>query len=85
MSKTMYKMLFCCLLLTSCVSAASGFTQVTYPARVSSECGQYDQDEHLIKALNQVQQQLVPNNRSCPNTPHQLPQATTRYVFPMAH
>ena len=71
----------------------SGFTPVTYP--VSSECGQYDllQDQQLTETLGQVQQQL-----DCHHSQEQilsgdssvLPisstlQATTRYVFPMAH
>ena len=51
----------------------SGFTPVTYPARVSSECDQYDplQDQQLSEALGQVQQQLglpdcnPPMGRSC--------------------
>ena len=40
----------------------SGFTPVTYPATVSSECGQYDpsQDQQLMKTVGQIQQQLGP-------------------------
>ena len=33
--------ILCYLLLAGGVSVVSGFTPVTYPARVSSECGQY--------------------------------------------
>ena len=42
-------LLYYYLLLAGGVSVVSGFTPVTYPARVSSECGQYDplQDEQL--------------------------------------
>ena len=68
----------------------SGFTPVTYP--VSSECGQYDpqQDQQIMETLKQAKQQLdchPPKNRSNKFLimSHQLPQATTRYVFPMAH
>ena len=46
----------------------SGFTPVTYPARVSSECDQYDlqQDQELTKVLGQVQQQLGPPGCNAP-------------------
>ena len=51
----------------------SGFTPVTYPARVSSGCSQYDplQDEQFTETLGQIKQQLGPpgcnplKNRSC--------------------
>ena len=50
--------LFCYyLLLASGVSVVSGFTPVTYLARVSSEyAGQYDplQDEQLTEAISQL-------------------------------
>ena len=65
----------------------SGFTPVTYPARVSSECGQYDplQDEQLTEALGQALQQLgppgcnPPKNRSCQEILHCLPSAPSGY------
>ena len=75
------------LLLTGGVSVVSGFTPVTYPARVSSECGQYDplQDEQLAEALRQVHQQLgppgcnPPRNRSCQEILHCFPSAPSGY------
>ena len=68
-------------------SVVSGFTPVTYPARVSSECGHYDplQDEHLTEALGQVQQQLGPpgsnhpKNRTCQTILHCFPSAPSGY------
>ena len=65
----------------------SGFTPVTYPARVSSECGQYDplQDEQLTEALGQALQQLgfpscnPPRNRSCQEILHCFPSAPSGY------
>ena len=65
----------------------SGFTPVTYPARVSSECGQYDplQDEQLTEALGQAHQQLgfpscnPPRNRSCQEILHCFPSAPSGY------
>ena len=73
-----------CLLLAGVVS---GFTPVTYPARVSSECGQYDplQDERLIEAHRQVQQQLgppgcnPPKNRTCQGILRCFPSALSGY------
>ena len=65
----------------------SGFTPVTYPARVSSECGQYDplQDEQLTETLGQIKQQLgppgdnPPKNRSCQVILHCFPSAPSGY------
>ena len=62
----------------------SGFTPVTYPARVSSECGQYDplQDQQLMETLGQVQQQLDcihSKNRSCQEIRHSCPSAPSGY------
>ena len=58
----------------------SGFTPVTYPARVSSECGQYDplQDEKLSEALMQAYQQFIPG-RSCQEILHRFPSAPSGY------
>ena len=75
------------LLLAGGVSVVSGFTPVTYPARVSSECSQYDplQDEQLIDAFEQVQQQLgppgynSPKNRSCQEILHCFSSAPSGY------
>ena len=76
------------LLLAGSVSVVSGFTPVTYPARVSSECGQYDplQDEQLKEALKHVKQRLnppgcnpVPQNRSCQRILHCFPSAPSGY------
>ena len=81
-------MLFCFyLLLAGNISAVSGFTPVTYPARVSSECGPYDplQDEQLTVALSQVQQHLDPpgcnpsKNRSCHEILHCFSSAPSDY------
>ena len=74
------------LLLAAAGSVVSGFTPVTYPATVSSECDQYDplQDQQqLTEALSQAGlwiaffpiSDLV---RRFSIAPHQLPQATTR-------
>ena len=62
----------------------SGFTPVTYPATVSSECGQYDplQDQQLMETLGQVQQQLDcihSKNRSCQEIRHSCPSAPSGY------
>ena len=83
-----FMLLFCYyLLLAGGVSVVSGFTPVTYPARVSSECGQFDplQDEQLMEALRQVHQQLgppgcnPPRNRSCQGILHCFPLALSGY------
>ena len=73
------------LLLAAAGSVVSGFTPVTYPATISSECNQYDplQDQQqLTEALSQAVDCILPNIRSCQKilytAPHQLPQATTR-------
>ena len=70
------------LLLAGGVSVVSGFTPVTYPARVSSECGQYDplQDEQLTEALSQLDLDCVsPRNRSCQEILHCFPSAPSGY------
>ena len=80
-------LLYYYLLLAGGVSVVSGFTPVTYPARVSSECGQYDplQDEQLTEALRQVHQQLgppgcnPPRNISCQRILHCFPSAPSGY------
>ena len=80
----------CLLLLAGGVSVVSGFTPVTYPARVyrvSSECGQYDllQDEQLTEALKQIKLKLgtsgcnPPRNRSCQEILHCFPSAPSGY------
>ena len=70
-TKFVFSLFHSVLLLASVVS---GFTPVTYPARVSSECGQYDpalQDEQFTETLGQIKQQLSPpgcnplKNRTC--------------------
>ena len=80
--------LFCYyLLLAGGASVVSGFTPVTYPARVSSECVQYDilQDEQLTEALEQFKQQLgppgcnPPKNRSCQEIFQCFPSAPSGY------
>ena len=65
----------------------NGFTPVTYPARVSSECDQYDplQDQQLSEALGQIQQQLSPpgcdplKKKSCQEILHCFPSAPSGY------
>ena len=65
----------------------SGFTLVTYPARVFSECGQYDQmqDQHMTGALEKVQELLPPPGynlqqyRSCQEILHCIPSASSGY------
>ena len=67
--------------------AVSGFTPVTYPATVSSECGQYDllQDQQLIETLGHAQQQLgppgcnPPKNKSCQEILYCFPSAPSGY------
>ena len=78
-------LLYCYTILLT--GGVSGFTPVTYPARVSSECGQYDplQDEQLTETLGQVQQQLgppgcnPPKNRTCQTILHCFPSAPSGY------
>ena len=65
----------------------SGFTPVTYPARVSSECGQYDllQDQQLMETLGQVQQQLDcihSKNRSCQKVRQKRYSCSSRPALP---
>ena len=66
----------------------SGFTLVTYPARVSSECDQYDflqDDQQVMETLGHVQQQLgppgcnPPKNRSCEEIRSCFPSALSAY------
>ena len=58
----------------------SGCTPVTYPARVSSECGQYDplQDEQLTEALIKAYQQFNANI-SCQEILQRFPSALSGY------
>ena len=77
-------LLICCyLLLAGDYHVVSGFTPVTYPARVSSdsECGQYDflQDQELMETLRQVKQQLDCQNRSCQDILYCFPSAPSGY------
>ena len=69
------------LLLTAAGSVVSGFTPVTYPATVSSECDQYDplQDQQLKKALSQAVDCILPNIRSCQEILHCSPSAPSGY------
>ena len=83
-TKSVFRLFHSSLLLASVVS---GFTPVTYPARVSSECGQYDplQDEQLIEALGQIHPQLgppgsnPPKNKTCQTILHCFPSAPSGY------
>ena len=70
------------LLLASAGSVVSGFTPVTYPATVSSECDQYDplQDQQqLTEALSQAVDCILPNIRSCQKILHCSPSAPSGY------
>ena len=56
-----------CVLLLFCYhqvlgGAVSEFTPTAYPAKISSQCGQYDplQDEQLVKTLQQVKNHILP-------------------------
>ena len=72
----------CALFYLLLAGVVSGFTPVTYPARVSSECGQYDllQDQQLTEAIGQIQQQLgPPKNRSCQTILNCFPSAPSGY------
>ena len=83
-TKSVFYLFHSAILLASVVS---GFTPVTYPARVSSECGQCDplHDEQLTEALGQIKQQLGPSgnnppkNRSCQTILHCFPTALSGY------
>ena len=71
------------LLLAVAGSVVSGFTPVTYPATVSSECDQYDplQDQQLKRLLARLWIAFFPISdlvRRFSIAPHQLPQAITR-------
>ena len=87
MAANLLCVLFCYYWLLLASGVVSGFTPVTYPARVSSECGQYDplQDEQLTEAIGQVHQQLgppgcnPPRNRSCQDILHCFPSAPSGY------
>ena len=70
------------LLLAVAGSVVSGFTPVTYPATVSSECDQYDplQDQQLKKALSQAVDCILPNIRSCQKILHCSPSASSGYT-----
>ena len=60
------RMLVKCVLLLFCYhqllgGAVSEFTPTAFPAKISSQCGQYDtlnSDEQLLESLQQVKQQL---------------------------
>ena len=70
------------LLLAAAGSVVSGFTPVTYPATVSSECDQYDplQDQQqLTEALSQAVDCILPNTRSCQKILHCSPSAPSGY------
>ena len=72
--------LFSLLLLVGGV--VSELTTITYPAIVSYECSQYDEDPLLAEALRQVQQQLDLHgckNRSCQEILHCFPSALSSY------
>ena len=85
-----------CLLVLLLAHVVSGFTPVIYNPQATPECGQGNplQDDQLMEALSKIHQELGPPGCNPPQTDlvrrfstasHQLPQATTRYVFPMAH
>ena len=71
---------YCYIILLT--GGVSGFTPVTYPARVSSECGQYDplQDEQLTETLSQLDLNCVSQrNRSCQEILYCFPSALSGY------
>ena len=87
-SKMTTRSVFVLFYLLLAGGVVSGFTPVTYPARVSSECGQYDplQDQQQsMETLGQVQQQLGPpgcnpsKNRSCHEILHCFISAPSGY------
>ena len=70
-----------CYFLLLLASVVRGFTSVTYPATVSSECNQYDplQDEQLTEALKKAQYCLHSKNTSCQEILHCFPSALSGY------
>ena len=80
MAANLLLVLFCYYWLLLAGGVVSGFTPVTYPARVSSECGQYDplQDEQLTEALIRAYQQFSPD-RSCQEILHRFPSIRSGY------
>ena len=87
-------MLVKCFLLLLCYhlllsGAVSEFTTTVYPAKVfsSSQCGQYSPyNEQLREVLQQIEQnipKILPASIYMVTT-HQLPQATTTSLLPMA-
>ena len=79
-------MLFYYILVAGCASA-NQFTPVIYPATSPSECGQDDplQDDHLMKTLQHIKQQLpssqcsLANKRSCKEILQHCPSASSGY------
>ena len=86
--KPLSVLFYCYIILLT--GGVNGFTS---PARVSSECGQYDplQDEQFIKTLDQIHQQIgppgchPPRNRSCQEILHCFPSAPSGYYQITAH
>ena len=80
MAANLLCVLFCYYWLLLAGGVVSGFTPVTYPARVSSECGQYDplQDEQLTEALKQAYQQFS-IGRSCQEILQRFPSTPSGY------
>ena len=70
-----------------CVALPNGVGNDQFPAKIASECGQYDQmqDQQLTKAFVKVQQQLgppscnPPKNRTCHEILHCCPSAPSGY------
>lgn len=89
-------LLYYYLLLVGDYHVVSGFTLVTYSAQSSTaECGQTDPPQmamHVVDGSHQSGPSAIRSSRMQPSTKqilsedsptasHQLPQATTRYVF----
>ena len=68
---------YCVYLFLAGVSVVSGFTPVTYPARVSSECGQYDtpNEEQITEALKPIHHCIDSKKHSCQDILHCFPSA----------
>ena len=77
--------MYVCVLL--CLMLADGVVNDKFPAKITSECGQYDQmqDQQLTEALGKVKQQLgtpgcnPPKNRSCQEILSCSPSAPSGY------
>ena len=76
-------LLFCysVYIFLASVSVVSGLIPVTYPARVSSECGQYDppNEEQITEALKPIHHCIDSKKHSCQDILHCFPSAPSGY------